>query len=66
MASILVLVGSIFGFASAVASLVMFDASILVALAIWSGLSLCLTMAGLANAMMANATVAIHAEPEIA
>lgn len=37
MAAIFVLAGGLFGFASAIASLILLDASMLVALAIWSG-----------------------------
>ncbi|MDO8885053.1 hypothetical protein, partial [Pseudotabrizicola sp.] len=44
--------GGIFGFASAIASLILLDASFLFALAIWSGSGLAVVVLGLGMALM--------------
>lgn len=52
MAAIFILAGGIFGFASAIASLILLDASLLLALAIWSGAGLAGVVLGLALARL--------------
>ena len=52
MAVILILAGGLFGFASAVFSLVFLDANLLQALAIWIGAGLAPALLGLAVALM--------------
>ncbi|NEX47687.1 hypothetical protein [Pseudotabrizicola algicola] len=52
MAAIFILAGGVFGFLSAMASLVLLDASLLLALAIWSGAGLAVVILGLGMAAL--------------
>jgi len=52
MAAIFIIVGGIVGFASAIASLLLLDASLLVAMAIWSGTGFLALGLGLATALL--------------
>ena len=62
MATIFILAGGLFGFLSAVVSFVMLDASILMALAIWSGVGLLALGLGVAVALHnARAAAAVPA-----
>ena len=54
MAAIFVLVGGLFGFASAIASLILLDASFALALGIWSGSGLLVAALGLGTSMVAR------------
>jgi uncharacterized membrane protein YjfL (UPF0719 family) len=56
MAAIFILAGGLFGFASAIASLVLLDASLLFALAIWSVSGLFVVILGLGMAFLARPT----------
>ncbi|MFN4129392.1 MAG: hypothetical protein ACK4GC_06210, partial [Paracoccaceae bacterium] len=56
MAVIFILVGGIFGFFSAIASLILLDASLPVALAIWSGSGFALSVLGLAPSFLTGRT----------
>lgn len=51
MAAIFILAGGVFGFASAIASLILLDASFALALAIWSTSGLVVVALGLALSM---------------
>ena len=51
MAAIFVLAGGIVGFASGIASLILLDASLLMAIAIWSGVGLLFVGLGLVLAL---------------
>ena len=52
MAAIFILAGGLFGFASAIASLILLDASFVTALAIWSTSGLVVVALGLALSML--------------
>lgn len=56
MAAIFIIAGGVFGFASAIASLVMLDASVLTALAIWSGTGIVALCLGLVVSMVPRRT----------
>jgi hypothetical protein len=58
MAAIFVLAGGIFGFTSALVSLFLMDTSILMALAIWSGVGLLVTAVGIAASLTTRRAVA--------
>ena len=61
MAAIFILAGGLFGFASAIASLILLDASLLMALAIWSSAGLVFLTLGLALAFVAQRKSPAHA-----
>ncbi|RGP38402.1 hypothetical protein [Pseudotabrizicola alkalilacus] len=52
MAAIFILAGGVFGFASAIASLILLDASLMLALAIWSGAGLTVVVLGLSLSLL--------------
>jgi hypothetical protein len=56
MAAIFILTGGVFGFFTAIASLILLDASFLFALAIWSGAGLAVVILGLGFALMTGHT----------
>ena len=56
MAAIFILTGGVFGFFTAIASLVLLDASFLLALAIWSGAGFAVVILGIAFALITGQT----------
>lgn len=63
MSVIFVLAGGLFGFASAIASLILLDASPLFALAIWSGSGLTVVAFGFALSLLARRTPREKSKP---
>jgi membrane protein implicated in regulation of membrane protease activity len=57
MAAIFILAGGLFGFASAIVSLILLDASFALALGIWSGAGLLVVVLGLGTTMVARRLV---------
>ena len=66
MAFVFVILGSIVGFLTALASLVMFDASLLTALMIWSGTGCLCVMTGIASALRTPFAARAEAAQELA
>jgi hypothetical protein len=58
MAAIFILAGGLFGFASAIVSLVVLDSSLLMALAIWSGFGLAAVVLGIAMSLLVQRAAA--------
>ena len=66
MAIIFALLGGVFGMVSAIVSLIVWDASLMTALTVWSTTGLALLATGIAFSMLPRARPQPTGEPEIA